>query len=1395
MLLPRQIAGKDSRKNIKRLVRAVHICVVLGSIFLVYSGLAIPGLALLIVALLVDFVLFKLKVTNKAVGISIKVLLFATCAALILYLFIHHDIGSGNGNGNGGSESEGNLDAHLQSMEHRRYNFPKKRTKAAAAAEAMKPSKERGKKTYRHHATADPLSPPTRHHFPNASYSLLFRIFGAELPASNCPDLKYRPPSEVYDTLSTAFSELPEDGFLNSFKNPCWRGDSTVSRAINEREAAMSKKRRKSLRRKGVKEGDHHGRGRGLERAAAYPSETDGDFSLHCLPYAYVLGQPKCGTSDLFERLKMHHEIRMPDRKEVRWFTRGEFTRSRLDMERPGDGQDQARQRDGGVSPNQLLGPGSSIYSFTKSFQNAVKDIDLHPATHITLDGGPHTFWWPTQSPDGTFLPEAIPTPQIIREMQPAAKFILTLSDPVKRLYSDYYFLDDNLRVHRPGAQGEGGGKSAEQLQDRVAQQIAAFEACVKEGMGTVRAAGNGGSGGSGDAEEEGAKGVAQNDTARGDSKHTQQSEADKIAWFRASQVCAHDRHRFAQAGWGRLAIGLYSLFYEKWLEHFPPSQFLVVRLEDYDVDPKAYMEKIIAFLGLSQPDFSDWGAILNRHRANAYYAYREPIAAATEAALRDFYAPYNKLLGEMLENDAFRWDAPAGSLRAKQLRNAHEQTGEDAPRGGGGGGAEAEAEAEARAGRKKLVVTAARAARHEDVLKRWDKVHDALLGNSNSNSSAPSSERGRLGGGGSGADTGNMDASGAQSSLTPRSEHRNVHGLITDDNDDDYSHEVHVAARKTKKHIIPYRQEGVPDPTAPDGPTRTRHGGLVLVPERFSLDGLALPDSTDFNLWLRDGKYIDRQNPLLDEQDAAEQLCIAAFALDLSALKYLLYEKGVPNTLTNSKDAGRNAFHCLALVHIMADAHGKSQVFALLKGRNTWLTPYLDPPMEKMSRSVLARDIINGTSKAVLRVAAWLTRAGIENDLPDATGNAPLHHAVAGGQSHLARYLVAHGADVHRANREGRTPLHYACSYGHARLAGDLLTAGASLDAEDKFGTTPRAVVAAPGPVMAPDALLLLNVTQRPARTIRRMIHPERQPIAKGGWRAGTGGWGTERLKGYEQNMECEIDQYWAHEITPKQLFEQYISRMAPVLIRGLLDDWEAVHRYAHANLTALHGQLRVQVSDIPYADKFGGQPRKDMLLQEYINEVREHRVVGGSHPWYVFKGNRIPFDSERSDSLVQFDWAPTPGVIQQAIEFINPPTARGYLGPKSREVFINAQWAIGGEGTGAPVHYHNTAWNALIYGAKKWVVYPPHSMIMSNRQILEYFETDFKGFADRGIQSLTCVQTAGDVLIVPEIWGHGVLNLQESVAIATESKANHWRIKPATQLLTKLPSPAVFL
>ena len=58
-------------------------------------------------------------------------------------------------------------------------------------------------------------------------------------------------------------------------------------------------------------------------------------------------------------------------------------------------------------------------------------------------------------------------------------------------------------------------------------------------------------------------------------------------------------------------------------------------------------------------------------------------------------------------------------------------------------------------------------------------------------------------------------------------------------------------------------------------------------------------------------------------------------------------------------------------------------------------------------------------------------------------------------------------------------------------------------------------------------------------------------------------------------------------------------------------------VDLYKYDELLRNHGELRVQVSDIPYADKFGGTEHVDMLLNEYIEEVKSHRMIGGKHPW----------------------------------------------------------------------------------------------------------------------------------------------------------------------------------
>jgi len=76
------------------------------------------------------------------------------------------------------------------------------------------------------------------------------------------------------------------------------------------------------------------------------------------------------------------------------------------------------------------------------------------------------------------------------------------------------------------------------------------------------------------------------------------------------------------------------------------------------------------------------------------------------------------------------------------------------------------------------------------------------------------------------------------------------------------------------------------------------------------------------------------------------------------------------------------------------------------------------------------------------------------------------------------------------------------------------------------------------------------------------------------------------------------------------------------------------------------------------------------------------------------------------------------------------------------------------------------------LVYGAKKWFIYAPGESVMSNLQIKHFIETDYKDFIQKGLIARTCVQLAGDVMIIPEAWGHGVLNI--------EVTADYWHHAP---------------
>lgn len=100
--------------------------------------------------------------------------------------------------------------------------------------------------------------------------------------------------------------------------------------------------------------------------------------------------------------------------------------------------------------------------------------------------------------------------------------------------------------------------------------------------------------------------------------------------------------------------------------------------------------------------------------------------------------------------------------------------------------------------------------------------------------------------------------------------------------------------------------------------------------------------------------------------------------------------------------------------------------------------------------------------------------------------------------------------------------------------------------------------------------------------------------------------------------------------------------------------------------------------------------------------------------------------------------------------------------------------QFILGPAGSGSMPHFHGKAANLLLFGLKIWVIVPPGGAAFYDGTALSWFRESFGrngGFsAGSNRRFYAALQQPGDVLVVPEHWGHAVLNLADSFAIAIE-------------------------
>lgn len=196
-----------------------------------------------------------------------------------------------------------------------------------------------------------------------------------------------------------ALRTIVPGNFSLEMKNPCWHSELTIADSI---------KMALIVGFQGAKQLFKF-----VTTASRFHMSLSGS-QLYCLPYFFIAGFPKSGTTTLHEALQQHPQIARPTSKEPHWWTR-------IPLE--------------DMNPDYLK---LIMMEYLLYFSGAAIKIAKRPDDGmITYDGSQSTLWDSNFFMDGE---DYCAMPAVVSRILPDLKFIVVMRNPVTREFSNFFY-------------------------------------------------------------------------------------------------------------------------------------------------------------------------------------------------------------------------------------------------------------------------------------------------------------------------------------------------------------------------------------------------------------------------------------------------------------------------------------------------------------------------------------------------------------------------------------------------------------------------------------------------------------------------------------------------------------------------------------------------------------------------------------------------------------------------------------------------------------------------------------------------------------------------------------------------------------------------------------------
>jgi hypothetical protein len=283
--------------------------------------------------------------------------------------------------------------------------------------------------------------------------------------------------------------------------------------------------------------------------------------------------------------------------------------------------------------------------------------------------------------------------------------------------------------------------------------------------------------------------------------------------------------------------------------------------------------------------------------------------------------------------------------------------------------------------------------------------------------------------------------------------------------------------------------------------------------------------------------------------------------------------------------------------------------------------------------------------------------------------------------------------------------------------------------------------------------------------------------------------------LFGYQQQllattlppMHCPSPDRVPATIDPAELFEKYIHRNIPFIVEaGTYAVWPANSKWTRAGLIEHYADVELNVAPKPlptmpdaFDIEYAMDPEvKQMNVESFLHTVMANADGDGNstHPElrYVFNTmNMLGDDIEHSFGLF-------PNWEEMSYDDAEPDQPPPFFDntPHIADYF---EFAIGPALTGAHMHSHGAAWNAIFSGKKRWAISPmefqdEHGKSWDDEPAYHWFRDELPKLLRSGANSgTTCKvlefeQRPGELVFIPDQYYHAVLNLEPTVAAAKQ-------------------------